>query len=83
MRFLLSPVSDSIGGSESWLIRLPSFFPAARPGPIRPVAFERDTADPFGVDAFLESAKQGGGAGEKKRGLDTGEDERRKRARED
>ena len=49
----------------------------------RPVAFERDTADPFGVDAFLESAKQGGGAGEKKRGLDTGEDERRKRARDD
>ncbi|GAA5968574.1 hypothetical protein JCM8115_003790 [Rhodotorula mucilaginosa] len=48
-----------------------------------PVAFERDTADPFGVDAFLESAKQGGGAGEKKRGLDTGEDERRKRARDD
>ncbi|KWU41039.1 hypothetical protein RHOSPDRAFT_30674 [Rhodotorula sp. JG-1b] len=48
-----------------------------------PVAFERDTADPFGVDAFLESAKQGGGPGEKKRGLDTGEDERRKRARDD
>ncbi|GAA5977382.1 hypothetical protein JCM10908_004959 [Rhodotorula pacifica] len=52
-----------------------------------PVAFERDTADPFGVDAFLESAKQGGGGGggpgEKKRGLDTGEDERRKRARDD
>ncbi|POY76537.1 hypothetical protein BMF94_0378 [Rhodotorula taiwanensis] len=47
-----------------------------------PVAFERDTADPFGVDAFLESAKQGG-AGDKKRGLDTGEDERRKRARDD
>ncbi|GAA6016768.1 hypothetical protein JCM8202_004422 [Rhodotorula sphaerocarpa] len=49
-----------------------------------PVAFERDTADPFGVDAFLESARQGGGGGgEKKRGLDTGEDERRKRARDD
>ncbi|GAA5898381.1 hypothetical protein JCM6882_000141 [Rhodosporidiobolus microsporus] len=50
-----------------------------------PVAFERDTADPFGVDAFLESAKAGGAA-EKKRGLDTGadrEEERRKRARDD
>lgn len=49
----------------------------------RPVAFERDTADPFGVDAFLESAKAGAGAGEKKRGLDTGDDERRKRQRDD
>ncbi|BGP49812.1 mRNA splicing protein [Rhodotorula kratochvilovae] len=48
-----------------------------------PVAFERDTADPFGVDAFLESAKAGAGAGEKKRGLDTGDDERRKRQRDD
>ncbi|GAA5822232.1 hypothetical protein JCM11251_006270 [Rhodosporidiobolus azoricus] len=51
-----------------------------------PVAFERDTADPFGVDAFLESAKAGGsGAGEKKRGLDTTtkEDEARKRMRDD
>ncbi|GJN92670.1 hypothetical protein Rhopal_005705-T1 [Rhodotorula paludigena] len=48
-----------------------------------PVAFERDTADPFGVDAFLESAKAGSGAGEKKRGLDTGDDERRKRQRDD
>ncbi|GAA6038074.1 hypothetical protein JCM8097_007533 [Rhodosporidiobolus ruineniae] len=53
-----------------------------------PVAFERDTADPFGVDAFLESAKTGSGAGpsgEKKRGLDTTsrEDEARKRMRDD
>lgn len=48
-----------------------------------PVAFERDTADPFGVDAFLESAKAGAGAGEKKRGLDTLEDDKRKRQRDD
>ncbi|GAA5856054.1 hypothetical protein JCM8547_002959 [Rhodosporidiobolus lusitaniae] len=49
-----------------------------------PVAFERDTADPFGVDAFLESAKSGPAAGEKKRGLDLGtkEEDARKRARE-
>lgn len=54
-----------------------------------PVAFERDTADPFGVDAFLESAKagpSGSGGQEKKRGLDlvgeTKNDEARKRARE-
>ncbi|GAA5991236.1 hypothetical protein JCM11641_004029 [Rhodosporidiobolus odoratus] len=50
-----------------------------------PVAFERDTADPFGVDAFLESAKAGS-SGEKKRGLDLGQDkeeEQRKRARDD
>ncbi|GAA5930925.1 hypothetical protein JCM10213_003946 [Rhodosporidiobolus nylandii] len=50
-----------------------------------PVAFERDTADPFGVDAFLESAKSGAAA-DKKRGLDLGQDkdeERRKRARDD
>jgi len=54
-----------------------------------PVAFERDTADPFGVDAFLESAKagpSGSGQQEKKRGLDlvgeTKNDEARKRARE-
>ncbi|GAA5884862.1 hypothetical protein JCM16303_005325 [Sporobolomyces ruberrimus] len=50
-----------------------------------PVAFERDTADPFGVDAFLESAKAGPST-EKKRGLDlvgeTKNDEARKRARE-
>ena len=44
-----------------------------------PVQFERDTAvaDPFGVSAFLESAKTG-----VKRGLDTGDDEARKRQRE-
>ncbi|GAA6019304.1 hypothetical protein JCM10207_001254 [Rhodosporidiobolus poonsookiae] len=51
-----------------------------------PVAFERDTADPFGVDAFLETAKAGPAAGEKKRGLDLGtskEDEARKRMRDD
>jgi hypothetical protein len=49
-----------------------------------PVAFERDTADPFGVDAFLESAKAGGEPKEKKRGLDLGtkEEDARKRARE-
>ncbi|GAA5832928.1 hypothetical protein JCM3766R1_000360 [Sporobolomyces carnicolor] len=51
-----------------------------------PVAFERDTADPFGVDAFLESAKAGPSATEKKRGLDlvgeTKNEEARKRARE-
>ncbi|GAA5915711.1 mRNA splicing protein PRP45 [Sporobolomyces salmoneus] len=50
-----------------------------------PVAFERDTADPFGVDAFLESAKAGPST-EKKRGLDlvgeTKNEEARKRARE-
>ncbi|GAA5955881.1 hypothetical protein JCM3765_000027 [Sporobolomyces pararoseus] len=50
-----------------------------------PVAFERDTADPFGVDAFLESAKAGPST-EKKRGLDlageTRDEEARKRARE-
>lgn len=45
----------------------------------RPVAFERDTADPFAIDAFLESAK----AGAAKRGLDTSKDESaRKRARD-
>ncbi|GAA5820280.1 hypothetical protein JCM10212_000397 [Sporobolomyces blumeae] len=51
-----------------------------------PVAFERDTADPFGVDAFLESAKSGAQQGEKKRGLDlvgeTKQEEARKRARD-
>ncbi|SCV73822.1 BQ2448_6252 [Microbotryum intermedium] len=35
-----------------------------------PVAFEKDTADPFGVDAFLETAK----AGNPKRGLDVKDD---------
>ncbi|KAM0746284.1 hypothetical protein T439DRAFT_319297 [Meredithblackwellia eburnea MCA 4105] len=62
-------------------------FEGADSGEIRdgPVAFERDTADPFAIDAFLESAKAGAGGGEKKRGLDTGgrEDEKRKRARDD
>jgi hypothetical protein len=45
----------------------------------RPVAFERDTADPFEIDAFLESAKAPA-----KRGLDTGkgDDGARKRARD-
>ncbi|GAA5942839.1 mRNA splicing protein PRP45 [Sporobolomyces koalae] len=51
-----------------------------------PVAFERDTADPFGVDAFLESAKAGPSGSEKKRGLDlvgeTKNEDARKRARE-
>ena len=79
--FLLSPVSGSL--AEEVVADLGVFPSLSFPGLIRPVAFERDTADPFGVDAFLESAKQGGGPGEKKRGLDTGEDERRKRARDD
>ncbi|GAA5892962.1 hypothetical protein JCM5296_003393 [Sporobolomyces johnsonii] len=62
-------------------------FEGADTGEIRegPVAFERDTADPFGVDAFLESAKAGAPS-DKKRGLDLvgdrKEDEARKRARE-
>ncbi|SGY18779.1 BQ5605_C014g07472 [Microbotryum silenes-dioicae] len=43
-----------------------------------PVAFEKDTADPFGVDAFLETAK----AGNPKRGLDVKDDAARKRARD-
>lgn len=42
------------------------------------MAFEKDTADPFGVDAFLETAKAGA-----KRGLDTSKDDSaRKRARD-
>lgn len=46
-----------------------------------PVAFEKDTADPFAIDAFLETAKAAGGA---KRGLDTSKDDSaRKRARDD
>ncbi|KAK4700448.1 SNW domain-containing protein 1, partial [Phenoliferia sp. Uapishka_3] len=44
-----------------------------------PVAFEKDTADPFAIDAFLETAK----AGATKRGLDTSKDDSaRKRARD-
>lgn len=44
----------------------------------RPVAFEKDTADPFGVDAFLETAKAGA-----KRGLDDRKDDpSRKRQRD-
>lgn len=47
----------------------------------RPVAFEKDTADPFAIDAFLESAKAGAPA---KRGLDTSKDgAARKRARDE
>lgn len=47
----------------------------------RPVAFEKDTTDAFGVEGFLEGVA---GAREKKRGLDTGKDreEARKRARD-
>ena len=46
-----------------------------------PVAFEKDTADPFGVNAFLEDAKKG-----TKRGLQNAgdaEEGARKRARDD
>lgn len=44
------------------------------------MAFEKDTADPFGVDAFLASAKAGA-----KRGLDDGkgEESSRKRQKDD
>ncbi|KAK4051673.1 mRNA splicing protein [Microbotryomycetes sp. JL221] len=44
-----------------------------------PVAFEKDTADPFAIDAFLASAKAGA-----KRGLDDRKDESaRKRTKDD
>jgi SNW domain-containing protein 1 len=49
-----------------------------------PVAFEKDTLDPFGVDAFLDEAKKGG-AGSNKRGLtipESAAEGRAKRARE-
>ena len=58
----------SISRVETTLIRI------AR----RPVAFEKDVADPFGVDAFLDEAKKG-----TKRGLNVGEESSRaKRARD-
>lgn len=43
-----------------------------------PVLFEKDTADPFAIDAFLDDAKRG-----TKRGLETQEDKRKKRRDED
>lgn len=43
----------------------------------RPVAFEKDVADPFGVDAFLDEAKKG-----TKRGLNVAEESARKRTRD-
>lgn len=46
-------------------------------GGCSPVAFEKDVADPFGVDAFLETAKAGA-----KRGLDVKDESARKRTRD-
>ncbi|KAF8857496.1 hypothetical protein BDZ45DRAFT_623691 [Acephala macrosclerotiorum] len=55
----------------------------AREGPVQ---FEKDTADPFNVDSFLNNLGEGSGSGEKKRGygLQDGKEERgNKRARVD
>ncbi|KAL4777978.1 SKIP/SNW domain-containing protein [Aspergillus varians] len=50
-----------------------------------PVQFEKDTADPFGIDSMIADVTGGGGAGQKRYGIQEAEDKTRgaKRARVD